>query len=104
MNRFKFFTFTNLLFHICFLFTCPIPFMANVVGAIPLVIYATILSFMVKETDTYWSLFKKSVLIFLTIAVGLSIIETFLLVGILLSSLGIILGLLIQPKILRYCK
>jgi len=104
MNKFKFFVLTNLLFHTWFLFTCPIPFMANVVGVIPLIVYSLLLCLIVKETDTYYRLLFKSSLIFLAIAIILSIVSSTLMVGVVLSSLGIVLGLLIQPLLLRYCK
>ena len=102
MNRFKFFVLTNCLFHFCFLFTCPLPFMANIVGAIPVLVYSTALTFIVKETDSYKTLLLKSSIIFLLIATVLTLISDMILVGMMLTIGGIVLALLLQPIVLRY--
>ena len=104
MNRFKFFVLTNCLFHVCFLFTCPLPFMANIVGVIPILVYSTVLTFIVKEIDSYKTILLKSFLIFIVLAIVLTIISDMILVGMILSIIGIVLGLLLQPLLLRYSK
>lgn len=104
MNRFKFFVLTNCLFHTCFLFTCPLPFMANIVGAIPIVTYSASLAFIIKETDDYKKVLFKSSLIFLIFSIVLATISDMILIGMILSIVGIVLALLLQPLLLRYCK
>ena len=104
MNRFKFFVLTNCLFHICFLFTCPLPFMANIVGAIPIVGYSAILAFIVNETNNYKTVLFKSSLVFLILSSILSLISDMILIGIVLTIVGVVLALLLQPILLRYCR
>ena len=104
MNRFKFFILTNCLFHVCFLFTCPLLCMADIVGAVPIFVYSVILTIAVKDTDTYNKLFFKGLLTFLPLAVALTLMSDLILVGMILSILGIVLALSLQPLLLRYCK
>lgn len=78
--------------------------MANIVGAIPVIIYSAILTFIVHKTDNYKNILFKSSLIFIIQSIILSLISDMILTGIILSVIGIILALLLQPMIMRYCK
>lgn len=102
MNKFKFFVLTNLLWHVCFLFLGMIPFMANIVGLIPVLIYSTGLSLIINKDDAYWVALRKSVLAFLVVAIPLAF-EDMLLVGMLFSLPAIILAVSLQPRLVRLC-
>lgn len=77
--------------------------MANIVGAIPIVIYSAILAFIVNQTDNYKKILLKSFLIFLMLSFVLAVISDLILVGMILSIIGIVLAILLQPMIARYC-
>lgn len=104
MNKFKLVLLTNCLWHVCLLFTCPIAFLANIVGAVPILAYSVCLSMFSEPTDTYLTNFLKSLITFSTIAIILSVISDMFLVGMVFSFIGILLSLILQPKLLKYCK
>lgn len=104
MSKFKLVVLTNCLWHVCLLLGCPIAFLANICGAIPVAIYAAILCNIIKPTDTYLKGFLKSLGTFAIIAFVLAIISDMLLVGMVFSFIGITLSLILQPTLLKYCK
>lgn len=99
MNKYKVFIETNLLWHLCLLFL-GFPLMSNLFGFIPILIYSAIITNIIKKEESYLKKLFKCFLVFLSISLILCI-ESFFIVGILMSIFGIVIALLLNPIIIN---
>jgi hypothetical protein len=103
VNRFKVFVLCNVVWQVV-LFCLSLPLIANLFGAIPVLVYSLGMAVFCAESDSYLRALLKSAGTFALLGVCVGM-ESTMAAGMLMSSLAILVSVLLCPYIINsQCK